>query len=104
MPVEEDGRLNMRREVRAGLIGFGTIGTGVAKLLQGQRRQIRERLGVDLTLARIADLDTRRDRGVRLGRGVLTNDALALVDDPSIDIVIELMGGYDAAQIGRAHV
>ncbi len=88
----------MRREVRVGLIGFGTIGTGVVKLLQQQRRQIRQRLGAHLTLTRIADLDTRRDRGVRLGDAVLTDDAQALTDDPGIDIVIELMGGYDMAR------
>jgi homoserine dehydrogenase len=86
------------REVRVGLIGFGTIGTGVVKLLQRNQAQIRARLGARLTLARIADIDLKRDRGVRVGHGVLTNDALALIDDPSIDIVIELMGGYDTAR------
>jgi homoserine dehydrogenase len=86
------------REVRVGLIGFGTIGTGVVKLLQRNQAQICTRLGARLTLARIADIDLRTDRGVKVGRGVLTNNAEAMIDDPSIDIVIELMGGYEPAR------
>jgi len=86
------------REVRVGLIGFGTIGTGVVKLLQRNQAQIVTRLGARLTLARIADIDLRTDRGVKVGRGILTNNAEALLDDPSIDVVIELMGGYEPAR------
>lgn len=88
----------MVREIRAGLIGFGTIGTGVVRLLESQASSIRERLGANLRLVRIADLDTKRDRGVRLAPGVLTNDASKVLDDPEIDIVIELMGGYEPAK------
>ena len=85
-------------EVRVGLIGFGTIGTGVVKLLQRNQAQIRRRLGARLTLARIADIDLRTDRGVKVDRRILTNDAAALLDDPAIDIAIELMGGYEPAR------
>ncbi len=88
----------MGREVRVGLIGFGTIGTGVVKLLRRNPSQIRTRLGARLTLARIADIDLRTDRGVAVDRKRLTTDAHALIDDPSIDIVIELMGGYEPAR------
>jgi homoserine dehydrogenase len=86
------------RTIRIGLIGFGTIGTGVIKLLQRQRASIRETLGVGLDLVRIADIDTRRERGVKLARGVLVGDARVILDDPSIDIVIELMGGTGLAR------
>ena len=86
------------RAIRIGLIGFGTIGTGVIKLLQRQRAALRDTLGVALDLVRVADIDTRRDRGVKLARGVLVNDARAILDDPTIDIVIELMGGTGLAR------
>jgi homoserine dehydrogenase len=86
------------REVRVGLIGFGTIGTGVVKLLQRRQAQIRARLGARLTLARIADIDLRSDRGVRVDRRMLTRDATQLLSDPRIDIVLELMGGYEPAR------
>ena len=88
----------MKHEIRVGLIGFGTIGTGVVRLLQRNQSEIRARLGARLSLARIADIDTKRDRGVRLPGGILTEDGGKLLDDPSIDIVVELMGGYETAR------
>jgi homoserine dehydrogenase len=84
--------------VKVGLIGFGTVGTGVVRVLQDNAAVIRERLGFALELARVADMDTTRDRGVALPPGVLTSDARALVEDPSIPIVIELIGGIDPAR------
>jgi homoserine dehydrogenase len=86
------------REIRAGLIGFGTIGTGVVKLLERRRAAIDAILGARLRLVRIADVDTRRDRGVRLPKGTLVKDAARVLDDPAIDVVIELMGGYEPAR------
>ncbi|TMA82904.1 MAG: homoserine dehydrogenase, partial [Deltaproteobacteria bacterium] len=86
------------REVRAGLIGFGTIGTGVVKLLQKRRAAIDARLGAPLRLVRIADIDTARDRGVRLPKGMLVPDAAQVYGADDIDVVIELMGGYEPAR------
>src|ERR1035437_4246373 len=91
-------RRHMDREVRVGLIGFGTIGTGVVKLLQRNQAHIRSRLGARLTLGRIADIDLTTDRGVKVDRKLLTNSAESLIDDPKIDIVVELMGGYETAR------
>ncbi len=88
----------MARDIRVGLIGFGTIGTGVIKLLQRQQAQIRARLGARLVLAHIADIDLRTDRGVRVDRKLLTSNAAELLDDPTIDVVVELMGGYEPAR------
>lgn len=93
----------MGREIRVGLIGFGTIGTGVIKLLQRQQAHIQSRVGARVTLARVADIDLRRDRGVRVDRRLLTSDANKLLDDPTIDIVIELMGGYEPARRFVSH-
>jgi homoserine dehydrogenase len=84
--------------VRIGLIGFGTIGTGVVRLLQQHQARIGERLGLRLELVRVADVDTKRDRGVRLARGVLVADAARVLDDPAIDVVVELMGGTTTAR------
>lgn len=90
--------MKVGQEVRIGLAGFGTIGTGVVKLLQQLGPQLVRRLGFRLTLARIADIDLERDRGVTVPTEILTRDAFALVADPSIDVVVELMGGYDTAR------
>ncbi len=86
------------REVRVGLIGWGTIGTGVVKLLQQNAAGLRERLGVPLRLAAIADIDLERDRGVRVDRQLLTRDARKILADPGIDVVVELIGGYEPAR------
>jgi homoserine dehydrogenase len=86
------------REIRAGLIGFGTIGTGVVKLLQRRRAAIDAMLGAHLRLVRIADLDTKRDRGVKLPKGMLVGDARRVYEADDVDVVIELMGGYEPAR------
>lgn len=87
-----------RRAVGVGLVGFGTIGTGVVKLLRANAAVIEERLGFPLRLVRIADLDTERDRGVDLAGICLGADAGALLADPSVSIVVELIGGTEAAR------
>jgi len=86
-----------RDPIGVGLIGFGTIGTGVAKVLQRNAAVIEKRLGSPLRLVRIADLDTETDRGVEIGDIHFDSDARGLIADPRVDIVIELIGGYDAA-------
>ena len=88
----------MKKRVGVGLIGFGTVGSGVAKILLENAELIRRRVGVPVELIRIADLDITRDRGVRLPAGMLTADARQILNDPAIDIVIELIGGYDTAK------
>lgn len=84
--------------VGVGLIGFGTIGRGVAKLLRSNREVIAERLGFALHLVRIADLDIETDRGVDLAGIRFDADAQGLIEDPAVDIVVELIGGCDVAR------
>jgi len=90
--------LSAAKALGVGIVGFGTVGAGVVKVLQANADVIRSRLGVPLRLVRIADLDTRRDRGVSLEGVVFDADANALIDDPAVDLVVELIGGYDAAR------
>jgi len=87
-----------RAAVGIGLVGFGTIGTGVVKVLRRNADVIRQRLGFPLELVRIADLDTRRDRGVDLAGVRFDADAEGLLADPAVEIAIELIGGTDAAR------
>lgn len=86
------------KDINIGLLGFGTIGTGVVKLLAGNGLLIEEKLGARLTLKRIADLDITTDRGVPVAAGVLSNSADAVLTDPDISVVIELIGGYEPAR------
>ena len=87
------------REVRLGLLGLGTVGAGVVKLLLAQRASLEERAGCRLTLRRIADVDLTRPReGLDLASLPLASDAGAVLDDPEVDIVIELVGGLEPAR------
>ncbi len=85
-------------KVRVGLIGFGTVGTGVVRVLQDNREVIGERVGVEIELKAIADRDLTRDRGVSVEGIRLTTDAWELIRDPEISIIIELIGGYEPAR------
>jgi len=84
--------------INVGLLGCGTVGTGVAKLLIENQALLRSRVGAELRLKNIADIDTRRDRGLDLAPGVMVPDALPVVDDPEIDIIVEMIGGEGIAR------
>ncbi len=86
------------KEIGLGLLGFGTVGAGVVEGLQRNGELMASRSGVKMTLRKIADLDLERDRGVAVDPGILTNDAMAVIRDPSIDIIIELIGGVGIAR------
>lgn len=86
------------KSVKVGLIGFGTIGRGLVQILQDNQDQIKKRLGASLEMVKIADLDITTDRGVKVGAGILTTDAGEVLDHPDVDIVVELIGGYEPAR------
>jgi homoserine dehydrogenase len=84
--------------INVGIVGFGTVGTGTANILIKNRKLMKDKTGIDINLKRIADIDTKRDRGIRLPKGVLINDADALISDPEIQVVVELIGGTTIAR------
>lgn len=86
------------KQVNVGIIGFGTVGAGTAEILLKNREIIGKRVGLDIVLKRVADLDLDSDRGITLPEGVLTNDTAGLLKDPDIDIVVELVGGLSIAK------
>ena len=81
------------RQISVGMIGFGTVGAGVAKILQENATLIERRVGARIVLKKIADIDLETDRGVRLKPGILTSRVEEVIDDPDIGIVMELIGG-----------
>jgi homoserine dehydrogenase len=84
--------------VKVGLIGFGTVGSGVVRILTQNAGLIEQRVGQPVILSRIADLDITTDRGVVVQEGVLTRNVRDILDDPEIDIVVELIGGHTPAK------
>jgi homoserine dehydrogenase len=86
------------REIGVGIIGFGTVGSGTAKLLLENAELLRRRVGAPIRLVRVADLDIERDRGVPLPDGLLTTDGFQVIRDPAVHIVVELVGGKTDAR------
>ncbi len=84
--------------VKVALIGLGTVGTGVARLLTVERDLLRDQVGVDFELVGVADLDTETDRGLSLADGLLSSDAEGLIARDDVDVVIELIGGIEPAR------
>lgn len=84
--------------VRVGLIGLGTIGTGVVKVIQKGSQLIKQRSGVELIIKTIGDKDIVTKRDVDLDGVKLTIDVADIIDDDEIDVVVELIGGYEPAR------
>ena len=84
--------------VRVGLLGCGTVGAALAVLVDEQRDAVVRRTGLRLEIAAVAVRDPSIDRGVPLAADVFTTDAAAVVADPDIDVIVEVMGGVDPAR------
>src|SRR4030043_1091332 len=87
------------KTVKVGLVGFGTVGGGVAKLLLEEADSIAAKTGLRLELTCLVDTDTESVRPVKLPKNILTNDINRLLNDKTIQIGIELIGGTDAAKV-----
>lgn len=83
----------LMRQIGIGIAGFGTIGVGVYKHLVGNQRLLTERLGLELAVKKIADLDIDRPRTPMPPRELFTTNWQELIDDPEVQVVVELMGG-----------
>lgn len=85
------------RVLRVGVLGCGNVGAAVVRLLDEHRDDIARRAGCRLEVSRVAVRDTAKPRGVPLDAGAFVSDPLAVVDDPDVDIVCELIGGDEPA-------
>ena len=88
----------MRKEINIGFIGLGTVGSGVWRNLTQNADLLANRLGVRLTVARVGIRDARKKRAFIADPRRVTTDIAALVRDPQIDVVVELIGGCDQAR------
>ncbi|MDD3154840.1 MAG: homoserine dehydrogenase [Victivallaceae bacterium] len=84
------------KEIKVGIIGFGTVGAGTAETLLKNKDVLEKRTGVTMRLAKIADLDITSSRGFEVPQGVLTTNVDELIDQ--CDIVVELVGGTKIAK------
>ena len=85
------------KQIKVGLIGYGTVGQGLAEVLHSQRDRLVKRAGMGIALAAIADVRTK-ELPAHLAHIRLTDDAKTIIEDPEIDIVVELIGGIEPAK------
>lgn len=87
-----------KSEINIGLIGFGTIGAGVVEIFNKNQDILSKKCGKPVNLKKVADLDITTDRGVKIDESILTADVNDVLENDDIDIVIELVGGYEPAK------
>ena len=88
----------MRQQINVGIIGLGTVGTGALRILRENAEVIARRVGIPVEVTKVAVRDVKRDRGIAIPDGLLTTDPSRIIEDPEIDIVVELIGGYQPAK------
>ena len=86
------------KPIQVGLLGIGTVGGGVFTVLERNQEEITRRAGRGIRIHTVADLDTKRAEELVKGRAKVVNDAKLVVNDPEIDVVVELIGGYGIAK------
>ncbi len=87
------------KPISVGLLGLGTVGAGVARVLLSHREELEDKIGAPVVLSAVADKDlTNPRKGLNLGELPLTSDPARVLDDPAIDIVVELIGGLEPAR------
>jgi len=90
--------IRVNNKINIGVIGFGTIGSSVVKLLLEGRKVFRNRTGIDLNLKLVCDKDLSSKRDVSVPKNMLTRDVDKVICDPDIDVVVELIGGVHPAK------
>src|ERR1051326_3334168 len=88
----------MKQQINVGILGLGTVGAGTFQILRDNAELIRYRVGVPIQVSKIAVRDIHRNRGIEVPSGLLTTNPAEILDDPNIDIVVELIGGYEPAR------
>ena len=84
--------------LRVGLLGYGNVGAALVELIEEERKAIASRIGIELHVTKIAVRSTAKDRGAARPGQVFTTDARAVVDDPEIDVIVEVIGGIEPAR------
>ncbi len=88
----------MKNEINVGLLGFGTVGSGVAKIIDNHQQDLQHKLGVEVKITKVLVRDLTRKRDTPLQQDVFTNDIDEILNDDSIDLIVEVMGGIEGAK------
>ena len=86
------------RKINIGIIGLGNIGCGLVKILGSRKSLLAQKIETEIVIKKICDKDLNRKRDVAVDKSLLITDAYEIINDPSIDIIVELMGGINPAK------
>ncbi|MDD2553861.1 MAG: homoserine dehydrogenase, partial [Desulfotomaculaceae bacterium] len=86
-----------KKEIGVGLLGMGTVGRGVYRILNDNKEGIEQKVGAPITIKKILVRDVAKDRGLAISEGLLTTNISDLLDHPDIDIIVEVLGGINPA-------
>lgn len=87
----------MNNQIAVGLLGLGVVGSGVIRIIEDHQKKLAHQLGCEVQIKRVLIRDPNKDRNVSLQDGVLTTNPKDVLEDPDIDIIVEVMGGVDEA-------
>jgi len=88
-----------KNTIKVGLLGLGTVGSGVLKILEMNKEQVTGRAGADIRIKKILVRDMQKQRSVKVERNLLTTDPREILEDPEIDVVVEVIGGVEKARL-----
>lgn len=86
------------KKLNVGLIGFGNVGSGVVKILAEKKRMLSEKIGMEINIKKICDKDLFSPRNISVDKSLLSKNIGDILDDPQIEIVVELIGGLQPAK------
>ncbi|GED58789.1 homoserine dehydrogenase [Brevibacillus formosus] len=87
-----------KQSIKLGLMGFGTVGTGVVRIIQAHQEDLQKQTGLSIEVSRILVQDAEKSRNISSMEGVLTTDPASLLDDPEIEVIVEVIGGIHPAK------
>ena len=87
-----------KQSIKLGLMGFGTVGTGVVRIIQAHQEDLQKQTGLSIEISRILVQDAEKSRNISFMEGTLTTDPASLLDDPEIEVIVEVIGGIHPAK------
>ncbi|AWX55311.1 MULTISPECIES: homoserine dehydrogenase [Brevibacillus] len=87
-----------KQSIKLGLMGFGTVGTGVVRIIQAHQEDLQKQTGLSIEISRILVQDAEKSRNISSMVGALTTDPASLLDDPEIEVIVEVIGGIHPAK------
>lgn len=85
-------------KVRIGLLGLGTVGSGVYQIIQNHQTQLKQQVGCAVEVSKVLVRDLNKKRDVEIARDILTTDVKDIIENPDIDIVVEVLGGIEPSK------